>query len=262
MTAVFLILMALTGYAQSPTGKQIIQSVLSSFPQKDSLSQARLAMSLETGDDRTLDIQIQTRNTPEAISTVIVVTGPTNYEGNAVLTVYRKDSTHQVYRKTPGSKEPQLLKGDGLRESFAGTDFAYEDFDFGFLRWPEHKLIGEKRRQARDCYVIESTPGEGQSAQYSKVVSWIDKEGLLLMLAEGYGSDGKLMKVFDIRSLKQFEGGWFIKTMNLKNVAANRQTKLEVTQFEYATNLDERYFSPESFGRIAAFKFPQGSKTF
>ena len=82
------------------------------------------------------------------------------------------------------------------------------------------------------------------------------------MLAEGYGTDGKLVKVFDIRSLKQFEGGWFIKTMNLKNVAANRQTKLEVTQFEYATNLDERFFAPETFGRVAAFKFPQGSKQF
>jgi hypothetical protein len=209
-----------------------------------------------------VDAQLQTRSVGGEVSSAIIVTSPTNLEGNAVLSIFRKDGTAVLYRKRPGEKKPQPLRGADLRVSFAGTDFACEDFDFGFLRWPEHTLVGEKRRQARDCYVIESVPGKEQSSQYGKVVSWIDKESSLLMLAEGYGADGALSKVFDIRSLKQFEGGWFIKTMNLKNMAANRQTKLEVTQFEHAINLDDRNFSPETFGRVAAFKFPQGTKNF
>jgi hypothetical protein len=251
-----------SGNAQELTGKQIIERVLAAFPQKDFLCQARLTSTSESGLEQTLDVQIQTRKTAEAIASAIVVTGPTNLEGNAVLTLFRKDGTEAIYRKRPGEKKGERIHGASLGESFAGTDFACEDFDFGFLRWPEHKLVGEKRRQARDCFVIESVPGKGQSAQYGKVVSWIDKESSLLMLAEGHAPDGKLLKVFDIRSLKQFEGGWFIKTMNLKHLAANRQTRLEVTQFEHALNLDDRYFSPETFGRVAAFKFPQGTKSF
>jgi len=246
---------------QQPTGKQIIDSVLASFPQKDFLCEARLSFPGDSGRDTSVTVQLQTRNSGQSIASVIVVTWPTNLAGNALLTTF--DPTHgpAIHQRLPG-QQPRRLDAAELGQSFAGTDFAFEDFNFGFLRWPEHKLTGEKRRQARDCYVIESVPGEGQSAQYAKVVSWIDKENLLLMLAEGYDRDGKLRKVFDIRTLKQFEGGWFIKTMKLKNVAAGRTTKLEITQFEQATNLDGRYFAPESFGRVAAFKFPQGSKNF
>lgn len=256
------LLVTLSSHAGELTGKQIIQNVLAGFPQKDFLCQARLTFPDSAGKETILDVQIQTRNRPEAIQLAVVVINSSPGE-EAMLSVCRADGPTELWRNFPlRDKAPARIQGAQLGQSFAGSDFAYEDFGFGFLRWPEHKLGGEKRRQARDCYVIESTPAQGQSAQYGKIISWIDKENSMLLLAEGFAPDGRLLKVFDIRSLKQFEGGWFIKTMNLKNVAANRQTKLGVTQFEYAANLDDRYFSPQSFGRVAAFKFPQGTKNF
>src|ERR1043166_9363148 len=182
-----------TSHAQQPTGQQIVQSMLANFPQKDFLCEARLTFASGSNAEQNVDVQIQTRNAPDSICSAVVVTAPTNLQGNAILSVFRKGS-HAIYRKMPGSKDPHTLAPSELSESFVGTDFAFEDLDFGFLRWPEPKLVGEKRRQTRACYVVESTPAKDQSGQYGKVVSWIDKENLMLMLAEGDGTDGKLVK--------------------------------------------------------------------
>lgn len=249
--------------AQELTARQIIDRVLAGFPKGDFLALAKLTFPGENGQERNLTVQLLTRSQGGNISSVIVAMTPTNLLGHAVLSTLSKDGTYAMYRRIPGAEDSrERVKPRELDRSFLGTDFAYEDFDFSFLHWPTHRLVGENRRQARDCYMIESIPADGQSAQYSKVVSWIDKEHGMLMLAEGYDRHGKLLKVFDIRSLKMFEGGWFIKVMNLKNVPAKRQTRLEVTHFEFARNLDERFFSPESFGRLAAFKVVHGTKEF
>lgn len=256
------LLLAARAHPQEASGEAVIADVLSRFPQKDFLAQATLKFPGDTGREQSVTVQLQTRNTAESIRTVIVIVSPTNLTGQALMAVYDKRSgAHAIHRKGPGHDAPrEKIDGETLRESFAGTDFAYEDFDFSFLRWPGHKLVKEEKRQAQLCYVIESRPPADHGTLYGKVVSWIAKEQFLLMLAEGYDRENKLRKVFDIRALRMFEGGWFIKVMVLKNVAQKRQTKLEVTQFEFATNLDERNFAAETFGRLAAFKQPAGSK--
>ena len=257
----FLALVTVSLQAEEPTGQQIVRRVLANFPQKDFLREAHLSFTDEKGQEKSSQIQVQTHSDSNVIRTAVVVVTPPAQAEEAVLLMCDQDGRQEIWRRWR-DKAPSKLTSDQLGQSFAGSDFTYEDFGFGYLRWAAQKLVDQKRRQSRDCYVVESAPAKGQSGQYSKILSWIDKENLLLMCAEGYGLDGKLLKVFDVRALKRFEGGWFIKTMNLKNVAVNRQTKLEVTQFEYALNLDERFFSPQTFGRIAAFKFPQGTKNF
>src|ERR1051325_9460542 len=116
--------------AQEPTGQQISRSMLANFPQKDFLCEARLTFASGSNAEQNVDVQIQTRNTPDSICSIVVVTAPTNLQGNAILSVFRKDGSHAIYRKTPGSKEPRALTAGELSESFAGTDFAAEDLDF------------------------------------------------------------------------------------------------------------------------------------
>nr|AIA12901.1 Unknown Function [uncultured bacterium] len=122
------------------------------------------------------------------------------------------------------------LDGSKATNRFAGSDFALLDLGLEFFSWPTQVIVMREMRKGRGCDVLESRPAH--PSLYSRVVSWIDQESRAqgqpgLLMAEGYDSNGKLLKEFEIKSFKKVAGRWEVSEMEIRNRQTKGSTRLQ-----------------------------------
>jgi negative regulator of sigma E activity len=54
-----------------------------------------------------------------------------------------------------------------------------------------------------------------RDSQYANVFLWVDKKSGALMRMEGYDSNGKLAKRFEVVSTQKIDNRWFLKQMRV-----------------------------------------------
>jgi hypothetical protein len=151
-----------------------------------------------------------------------------------------------------GKTEPRKLTPAERATPFLGSDFAYEDLELAFLRWPSHKFVRESRRLGFDCWVIESTPGAGAPSQYGRVLSWVDKQYMAVVIAEAYDAKGKLLKNLEVKSVRKLdEKHYIVGQIALTNVQSKSRTVLRVLE-DRKLVLPPEIFSPETFCKTTA----------
>ncbi|HXC34796.1 MAG TPA: outer membrane lipoprotein-sorting protein [Candidatus Acidoferrales bacterium] len=117
------------------------------------------------------------------------------------------------------------LNHDQIMSPFAGSDFSIADLGLEFFHWPDQKVTGHETRRMRDCTKLESDdPNPGG---YSRVVTWIDDQTLGIIHAEAYDANGKLLKVFDPKSLKKVNGQWELQDIEIRNVQTRSRTRIQ-----------------------------------
>lgn len=120
------------------------------------------------------------------------------------------------------------LEGNQAMVPFAGTDFWLFDLGLGFFHWPEQRLAKKEMRRSRFCEVLESLNPEPLPGTYARVLSWIDQEYGVLLRAEAYDPEGKLMKEFSIGGVKKIKGRYYLKDMEIRNERTDSRTVLEM----------------------------------
>ena len=59
----------------------------------------------------------------------------------------------------PGEKAARVLRFELWNDSLVGTDFSYEDMVESQFFWKNQELLPPEKYDARDCFVLKSTPG-------------------------------------------------------------------------------------------------------
>ena len=135
---------------------------------------------------------------------------------------------------TPGQPATyELQRGDAVEAtvetnmtaSFAGSDFWLVDLGMGFLHWPGQSVVAKEMRKGFGCSVLASRPAE--TTRYSRVLSWIDQEQGGLIMAEGYDARGKLLKEFEVKSVKKVAGQYQVSEMEMRNRQDKTSTRLQ-----------------------------------
>lgn len=127
-------------------------------------------------------------------------------------------------RAADGLESFSHLSQAQIMSSFAGSDFSAADLGLEFFHWPDQRIIGQETRRMRDCKVLESINPNPVQGSYSRVVTWIDKQTLGIIHAEAYDANGKLLKIFDPKSLKKVNGQWELQDVEIRNVQTHSRT--------------------------------------
>jgi hypothetical protein len=170
-------------------------------------------------------------------------------EGEQTLTIqYRKldDGGKKLIYKTDDGRGMQIVlsgssntmqiyeAGGGsisdYTAPFLGSAFTMEDVALRFLSWKNQESAGEETLKDRKCWKIVSYPSSKDKTAYSKVESWIDQQYRALLKAVAYDADGKVVKEFNVRSFKQFDDIWMLKTLDLQASALGGRSRLEILE--------------------------------
>jgi Outer membrane lipoprotein-sorting protein len=146
-------------------------------------------------------------------------------QGEQLTVVHAANGPNQYVYGAPGATK--VLTGAQAQIPFAGSDFWLADLGFEFYHWPgQIRQKGELRR-GRSCFVLESINPNARPGEYSRVVSWIDKESGAPIEAEAYGIDGRLLKDFEIGSVRKVNGRYQVKDLKMSNRRDGTRTTLE-----------------------------------
>jgi Outer membrane lipoprotein-sorting protein len=132
--------------------------------------------------------------------------------------------------KPGGPVAMTILNGNQIMTPFAGSDFWIADLGLEFFHWPAQKILKKEFRRNCSCMVLESTNPNPSTNGYSRVVSWIDEESGVIVMAEAYDANGKLLKEFRPKDFKKVKGQWQAESLEIDNVQTGSRTRLEFDQ--------------------------------
>ena len=146
----------------------------------------------------------------------------------------------------PAIKMVRRIAANDKQSSFVGSDFTYEDISGRDLEEDHHTLKREEALSKRECFVIESVPKSEKSAEWSKKISWIDKESFLPLKEEYYDKRGDLWKVFTADEVKEVQGFPTVMKRTMENVQRGHRTEVTFEAAKYNLGLPEDLFSERS----------------
>jgi hypothetical protein len=181
---------------------------------KDILASVRLQQSRQQ-----IDLEGQLRQDQLVVPFHLTQTGPvirysfTNPDEALQLKLGESDSRLEEISRSGVDK----ISGPEFDQKVRGTAITYEDLALKFLYWSNARVLGEDTVRTRVCWRLQLTAPD-RNSQYSNVLLWVDQQGGALMRIEGYDSNVKLAKRFEVVSAQKIEGRWFLKQMRIEEL--------------------------------------------
>lgn len=153
----------------------------------------------------------------------------------------------------PASRQIKRIAGGSKKNSFMGSDLAYEDFRSEDLDEHSYELIGEEALDGQACYVVEALPAteeEQRDSGYSKRVFWIRKDIFLTVQTEFYNRRDRLSKVAKYTDLKQVsDTAWRVDLVVMETLKAETRTLMRTTKRAINEPIDESLFATQMLKR-------------
>lgn len=174
---------------------------------------------------------------------------PADVKGSCFLRLSYDDRDDDMWIYLPAFGKVRRIASHAKKGSFMGTDFTYEDMGDRKLKDYTYQLLKEEEINGKSCWVVESIPNEGVATDYSKIVSWIWKDGYYEIREEFYDDRGNLKKIKTVEMLK-VEKYWVPEVIVMENLKSNHKTEMIFDELEVDTGLDEKVFKSNYMTRI------------
>ena len=178
---------------------------------------------------------------------MLVFLEPRDVEGTGVLTWEQDKREDDQWLYLPSTKKEKRIAGGGKKNSFMGTDFAYEDLSIEKLDLHKYTYLESKPLNGKECYLIEAElvdDKDKKNSGYSKRVLWVRKDLHFTMHIDYYDKKGKLVKTLDNSEPEQVDGDvWRSEVITMKNLKRDHQTKMIVLERKFNQDLDESNFT-------------------
>lgn len=107
------------------------------------------------------------------------------------------------------------------------TGVTWSDLSFGFLWNPAAKTIETDKKLGRNCYVLSIPRPQNQ-----QLLLWIEQETGRMLGAEERNEAGKTVKIIKVVSVKEFDGLWMVKDLDIIRPADGGRTSLRIDSVE------------------------------
>jgi len=246
MKRIFVISVLLAGavflYAQDAAS--IVHSSRNRIQSKTVSSRSRMVITAKNGSTTERSIDQYSKDGPNGGRTVIVFQRPANVAGTRFLTMDNKSGGTDQWIFLPNLDKVRRIAASESGGSFMGTDFSYDDISAvdRDASLDNHTLLPEETFNGKACYVIQSVP-KNSSFQYSKMVSWIEKDRLLSYKVELYNRKGEMVKVMEMSNFKDVQGRLTPMQTKVSTVGAGTFTTIYMEIIKYDDPIPETVFS-------------------
>lgn len=153
--------------------------------------------------------------------------GFTSPQLDILLRLGENESTLEERRDGSKATVPISKFDDSVR----GGLITYEDLALRFLYWKNPRLLESETVRSRDAWKIEIPAPRGAS-QYGVVRVWIDKQSAALLRIEGYDTNGRLVKRFEVVSAQKIDDQWMLKQMRVERIDPETRKTTGITYLE------------------------------
>jgi len=184
---------------------------------------------------------------PGDSKTLVRFTDPAEIRGVALLSYNHKGDTDRQWLYIPATQRTRSVTPRERSERFAGTDFTYEDLEDRVLDDFNYRLLSSNETiDGHKTYKVEAKPVDANGSQYKYVYYWASQDAPVILHAEMYDRDGKLVRELHASALKKVSGIWGARHVEMRSIEGKTRTVLTVNEAKFNQHLDEKLLTPES----------------
>jgi len=242
LITMFLMLGAVCLYAQNADA--IMTSAKNRVTSDTISSRSRMVITARDGSTTERLIDQYSKDGPNGARTVIVFQRPANVAGTRFLTMDNASGGSDQWIFLPSLGRVRRIASSESGGNFMGTDFSYDDISSmdRDVSLDTHTVLREETFNARVCYVIQSVP-KNTNYQYSRTVTWIDKENYQIYKAEMYNRRNEVSKIMEMSDFRNVQGRTTPMQTRISTVAAGTSTTIFMEILRYDEPIPEGVFT-------------------
>jgi len=239
--------------APAPTTDVTGEWVAKQMSDRDTGNDSRVEMTLDLVDSRGRSTKrnlFMVRKDFDGTDKMLVrFTRPGDIRGTSFLVWEHSGKDDERFLFLPALGRTRRITSSEKTDSFAGTDFTYEDISGREFEDFTYRLLGDSTAASGEaCYILESTPVEGEF-DYAKSVTMVDKESLLPMSSDYFDSKGRVSRRFRLIRKEKIDGIWTIMEMSMADLDNDHRTDIIITEVRYNAGVDDRMFTRRELER-------------
>lgn len=158
-----------------------------------------------------------------------------------VWTTPGEDDSRWLYM--PAADLVQRITGSQKRNSFAGSDFTYEDMTGRYPQQDTFVYKGTGQLDGDTVDILEGHPKNPGMVEFSYYRTYIDRETKLPLKGEFFNPQGDLHRTLTLEEYKVIDGHPTPTKQKAVNHQTGSQTVTEMSEIEYDVGMPERVFS-------------------
>ena len=152
-----------------------------------------------------------------------------------------------MYLYLPAFRKTRRIASHVKNQSFAGTDFSYDDISaFKFADEYNPRIL----ENTEEFYILELIPKPDSDKDYSKLKCWIRKDNFYRVREEYYDNGGNLWKVMERRELEKIGNYWIAKEMEMGDLKKQHRTRSIAESIELDTGLSDNVFTERNLMKV------------
>lgn len=252
LTQIMLILSLFLGTinAQDLSGKDVMRLVDDRNDGDDKKSQTTMTLINKNGKKRVRSMLAYSKDYGKDSKGIFYFQKPADVKGTGFLTWsyddVSKDDDRWLY--LPALKKSRRISGSSKNNYFMGSDLTYDDMGGRSVDEDVHTLIGEESIDNKPCFVVESVPKKSDE-MYSKIVSYVDKGSYIVIKAQFFDRQKKLLKVLKVLEIKDIQKIPTVTKMQVQNVQTSHKTIMQTSDVKYNLGLKDSLFRVSTLER-------------
>lgn len=202
------------------------------FQPKDQTSNVRMVLTDRNGNERVREASIWQKGSDKRL---FRFTKPASEAGIAFLSL----PDDLMYLYMPAFGRERRIASHVKNQSFAGTDFSYEDME---AREYARFYTGKVLREEGNLYILELTPQASVRSDYSKMIVAVHKQHHTPERSESYDRGGNLAKTA-VYTWERQGSYWFPKEIFMKDEKRGSTTRMIMSEVKFDTNLSDQVFT-------------------
>ena len=210
---------------------------------------AELNMELINKNGKIRNSKLKSITTDGGKKQMIWFLSPPDDKGVSFLKIEHKNKNDEMRLWLPAFKKIRRISSKKSSDSFMGSDLSYEDMTNRDIENYSFTLVGEDSINTQDCWILKIQPKHNINTEYSRHVSWISKNNLVLLKEESFDKSGKLykQKIIDYIKIKEY---YIPKKILVKNIQNNHMTILYFNDIEIDIGIQDYLFQEKYLKRI------------
>lgn len=216
----------------------------------DRVQRLQLAIVSRRGDEARRDLEVFTkRYGDDASRSIMFFHAPPQVEGIGFLQWTAPSEPDRQWLYLPALKRVRQISGGARTESFAGTDFSYEDLAImqDVLDWGEDKaatrVVGNESIDGHVSDIIELSPTPAADVSYGKIRLWLGRDDQMVRKYELVDADGQLAKTLVLSDIRQEGAIPAAHHLEIRNERSGSHTTVDLTSLRYDSGLDDDLFT-------------------
>ncbi|MDC0145015.1 outer membrane lipoprotein-sorting protein [bacterium] len=233
-------------FSETISGYQLAKMVDDKNQPKSSKSEISMIL-INLKKDRTKTKEMISISKNDGEKMLLFFKTPKRDKGVGFLKI-ENDDNDKLSLFIPKLKKVRRISSNNQSDSFMGSDLSFEDmlsrnlgdFNYNILESDDESM-----------YILESI-SKDEDSEYSRHISWISKDHLLIKEEDSYDQDGKLLKKKIFEQIL-IQGYHLVSKIDVTNVQDQHQTILEINNLEIDSNIQDDVFQEKNLQRFEKF---------